>query len=174
MASNENDKHRQLREIQLDHIRNYHSKTTDAHIGFGRWLLAVLVTVNGGTLVAITQAGDLSVPLLLSAGSWLGWGLVLPIIAGFFGWLNWHYMEASYAEYIIDPSWVKSPERMPKALKYQQEIRATVRIAVVLTIASIMCLAVASCKAHQVLASSIKPKLCEKTDLMTTQSIAAR
>jgi hypothetical protein len=63
-----------------------HARETQA--AYGRWLLASLLAVHTGAILAITQAGTLSYRLFAASGQYLVWGIVVTLIAGGLTWIN--------------------------------------------------------------------------------------
>lgn len=63
-----------------------HARETQA--AYGRWLLASLLAVHTGAILAITQAGTMSYQLFAASGHYLVWGIVVTLVAGGMTWIN--------------------------------------------------------------------------------------
>jgi uncharacterized membrane protein YjgN (DUF898 family) len=55
---------------------------------YGKWVVASLVAIHGGSLLAIGQFGDSREKLVAQCGALLFWGLAAAVIAGAVAWLN--------------------------------------------------------------------------------------
>lgn len=55
---------------------------------YGRWILASLLAVHAGGLLAITQSGAVAATLFAACGAFLLWGLVCALVCGGLAWIN--------------------------------------------------------------------------------------
>ena len=55
---------------------------------YGKWVLASLLAVHGGSLLAISQADSARDRLFAECGGLLIWGLFAAVLAGGLGWIN--------------------------------------------------------------------------------------
>lgn len=66
---------------------------------YGRWVVASLLAVHGGSLIAIAQSGDASKALFSASGAYILWGIVAALVSGGLAWINftaamWFYAAA--------------------------------------------------------------------------------
>lgn len=78
-----------------------HATATGYRIDLAKWLLASLLVVNGGSLIALLNSPD-RVVLVPQAGPWFAIGVGASIGAGFLAWLN-ASLNADVFEDLIDP-----------------------------------------------------------------------
>jgi hypothetical protein len=65
-------------------VRGQHDKILEYQFGIARWLMASLLLINGGGLVAIMDApGD-----MWAAARWFAAGVILAITSGTLSWVN--------------------------------------------------------------------------------------
>ena len=69
---------------------------------YGKWLLASLLAVHGGSLLAISQAGDAKTELYRACGPLLIYGLAVTLIAGGLAWINFTAVANLYGSALID------------------------------------------------------------------------
>jgi len=55
---------------------------------YGRWILASLLAVHAGGLLAISQSGVAAAKLFAACGAFLLWGLVSALCCGGLAWIN--------------------------------------------------------------------------------------
>ncbi|MEX3008376.1 hypothetical protein [Hoeflea sp. TYP-13] len=91
------------------HKRNL---ATDGHVGYARWLLAALLAVNGGALVAISQLGEISGEAFKAGGFWFLAGLMSAIASGFCSWINLQLLAAGFDRW-INPEMLFDPSKQP-------------------------------------------------------------
>lgn len=97
MAEKTEEQWQHIARDQLEFFRARRDLSTEAHIGYGKWLIASMLLIHGGALVAISQLGERAGPVFASAGLWFLVGLLLAIAAGFFAWVNFQIAEREYA-----------------------------------------------------------------------------
>lgn len=68
---------------------------------YGRWILASLLAVNGGSLIAVANAGEAARPLFRACGEYLVWGLALALICGGLAWINFSCAMTLYGEAML-------------------------------------------------------------------------
>lgn len=71
--------------------------TYDKQYDYGKWVLASLLAVHAGSIVAITQAGEATQRLFKACGPWLIYGIGLTLVAGGFAWRNFTVATACYS-----------------------------------------------------------------------------
>jgi hypothetical protein len=64
---------------------------------YGKWLLASLLAVHAGSLLAISQAGDARTALYQACGPLLIYGLAVTLVAGGLAWINFSAVANVYA-----------------------------------------------------------------------------
>lgn len=69
---------------------------------YGKWLLASLLAVPAGSLLAISQAGAARAPLYHSCGPLLIYGVATTLIAGGLAWINFTIVANVYAGFLKD------------------------------------------------------------------------
>ena len=67
-------------------------------VQYGKWVLASLLAVQAGALLAITHTGSLAPSLFLAAGRYLIWGVVATLFAGGLAWINFTIATVVYAQ----------------------------------------------------------------------------
>lgn len=90
--------------------------TTEKQYEYGKWVLASLLTVHAGSLLAISQAGDSTKRLYQACGPLLIYGVGLALIAGGLAWINYTAAAGVYGrtvkslrddEVFVVPGWVR-------------------------------------------------------------------
>ena len=69
---------------------------------YGKWLLASLLTVHAGSLLAISQAGDAAKRLYQACGPLLIYGVAITLIAGGLAWINFSVVARAYGTLMIE------------------------------------------------------------------------
>ncbi|NML73089.1 hypothetical protein HHL25_03010 [Rhizobium sp. S-51] len=69
---------------------------------YGKWLLASLLTVHAGSLLAISQAGDAAKRLYQACGPLLIYGVAITLIAGGLAWINFSVVARAYATSMVE------------------------------------------------------------------------
>jgi hypothetical protein len=71
---------------------------------YGRWILASLLAVHAGALLAITQSGDAAGALFVASGRYLLCGLSIALFCGGLAWINFtasmRFYSAAFGSYI--------------------------------------------------------------------------
>ena len=120
--------------------------STSAHIGYGKWLLATLVAVHGGAIVAISNFGSNAGQILLVAGWYFLAGLMLAILSAFCAWLNFQFAEHAYAE-MAQAGMIYDKDDWPaETIPHETKITATLWLAAGLGIVSWLLIAVGTIK----------------------------
>jgi len=70
-------------------FKELHSAASEKQYSYGKWVLASLLTVHAGSLLAISQAGDATKALYRVCGPLLIYGVGITLIAGGLAWLNY-------------------------------------------------------------------------------------
>lgn len=84
--------------------------SAERQYSYGKWVLASLLTVHGGSLLAISQAGEATVRLYQACGPLLIYGLAVTLIAGGLAWINFSFATNVYAHAIKDLLEGRSPD----------------------------------------------------------------
>lgn len=69
---------------------------------YGKWVLASLLAVHAGSLVAISQAGEKAGALYVASGPTLIVGIAITLTAGGMAWLNFSLAMHFYAKCLIN------------------------------------------------------------------------
>ena len=106
------------------------------NVEYGKWLIATMVAVHGGALYALNtlRSAAPGLPsdrhsLLLEAASWHVAGIVLVLIAGFMGWLNFGYAAQHYDRW-AEPGMMRRTDMWPKNSGTRDPIGATYVLAI--------------------------------------------
>lgn len=76
-----------------------HDKVLEYQLGLGRWIMASLLLVNGGALVALLNVGD-RYALALAGGHWFVVGVVAALLSGTFAWINCNLITIAADEFL--------------------------------------------------------------------------
>lgn len=68
---------------------------------YGKWLLASLLAVHLGSLLVISQSGDLAPRLFQASGESLIYGVSAALMCGALGWLNFTFVAYAQAQTVI-------------------------------------------------------------------------
>jgi hypothetical protein len=101
---------------------------------YGKWLLASLLAVHGGSLIAISQAGDVRAQLYEASGPSLIYGLAAALIAGGMGWFNFTFASQVYDTRI---GALKDGLPLPQTPKMILAVTVTMWAAVILAVTSL-------------------------------------
>lgn len=116
--------------------------TLGYQLDLGKWMLASLLVVNGGALVAIANADEVAARLFAAGGSWFVGGMVAALTSGFFAWAN-AAVAADVYDDISNPWALVSRSNWPAvSQKASHAITATTIISVVAGIVSVACFAI--------------------------------
>jgi hypothetical protein len=115
---------------------------------YGKWLLASLLAVHGGSLLAISQAGDAKVKLYQACGPLLIYGLAVTLVAGGLTWINFTAVANVYGHALKDLRFGLEPN--PTPLK-RFIVGLTFWVTPAVAIASLTLFVVAAVKAANVL-----------------------
>lgn len=148
MNETEQNPRRISHELEYETFRAKSLAMDERQFLYGKWVLTSCITLNGGSLVAITQAGDKASSLYQASGLYLIIGLALAVIAGAIAWINfsiasviWQSASTSYAR--------NTAYEMGKGSKWAMIV--TLYIAALLGLASIGMFSVAACKSISIL-----------------------
>lgn len=92
--------------------------TLGKQFDYGKWLLASLLAVHGGSLIAISEAGDAKGKLYHACGPLLIYGLAVTLVAGGLTWINFTAVANVYGNGLID----FRLGREPNPLRYKKII----------------------------------------------------
>lgn len=115
----------------FDHFKDMRKENLRGNVEYGRWLVATMVAVHGGALYALNVIRGTSPTLspdklafLIEAASWHITGIVLIMIAGFMGWLNFGFAAALYDRW-ANPEMLNRLDRWPRNEDKTDPIAAT-------------------------------------------------
>lgn len=98
------------------------------HLGLAKWLIATLVAVHGGALIATSQLGDKAGPVFAASGIWFLSGLMIAVATGFCAWLNFQFSSLAYRDW-ADPKMMQDPKFWPTGTPYRGRIESTLWLA---------------------------------------------
>ncbi|AZO38649.1 MAG: hypothetical protein EOS81_10560 [Mesorhizobium sp.] len=120
---------RQMGELRAASQRN--------HVDYGRWLIASLLAVHGGSIYAISglwngnhKLSPAAMPDLMAGVGWNLFGIGFILVAAFLAWLNFQFAEQSYFRW-SDPAMLYRSDRWPKPEERTDPITATLFLAAV-------------------------------------------
>jgi len=73
--------------------------TQDKQHEYGKWVLASLLAVHAGSILAISQAGEAASRLFKASGPWLIYGIGITLVAGGLAWINYTFGALAYRDY---------------------------------------------------------------------------
>ena len=97
--------------------------TAERQFQYGKWVLASLLTVHAGSLLAISQAGSKTGALYAACGPLLIYGVGISLIAGGMAWFNFTVAMNVYALILVHI-------RENKEYKVSRKVRVTMGITV--------------------------------------------
>lgn len=137
-----------VQQQKVEMFKDLALRAYDSQVGYGRWVLASLVTIQGGSLVLISQADKLSTPLFVACGPALLLGLATTVVTGGLGWVNFTVAANGYVR-----GWMilqqGGPYQASRALRWSA--RLSMGIAVFSALVSISSFAYASYRALEVI-----------------------
>lgn len=105
-----------------------------AQIDYGKWLIASLLLVHGGSIFAIAQLGKDGVQLFLASGPWFVAGIMFALLAGMFTWFNFNFAINAYNQ-----GWVAVVNRSdprPAIEPFIKKARRTMQLAIAFALLS--------------------------------------
>lgn len=72
----------------------------EKQFSYGQWVLASLLAVHAGSLLAISQAGEATKALYQACGPFLIYGVGITLVAGGMAWLNYTVAMVVYANLV--------------------------------------------------------------------------
>lgn len=101
-------------------IRRYQDFARQGHVEYGKWLIASLLAVHGGSIYALnslrTAVRPDQIPGLITSASWHLGGIFLILLSGFFAWLNFQFAEIQFANW-AKPLMIFKTDEWPQAVK---------------------------------------------------------
>lgn len=101
------------------------------HVDYGRWLIASLLAVHGGSIYAISgiwngnhKLPPAAAPDLMAGVGWNLFGIGFILVAAFLAWLNFQFAEHSYFRW-SDPAMLYRTDRWPKREERTDPVTAT-------------------------------------------------
>ncbi|CDX22153.1 conserved membrane hypothetical protein [Mesorhizobium plurifarium] len=114
---------RQMGELRAASQRN--------HVDYGRWLIASLLAVHGGSIYAISglwngthKLPPDAMPDLMAGVGWNLFGIGFILVAAFLAWLNFQFAERLYDRW-SDPAILYRTDRWPAGNQRTDPVTAT-------------------------------------------------
>ncbi|MER8913743.1 hypothetical protein NKI32_07875 [Mesorhizobium sp. M0761] len=122
--------------------------TMERQFDYGKWVLASLLAVHAGSLLAISQAGSATAKLYQACGPLLIYGVATTLVAGGLAWVNFSVAAVIYAGFLKDIREGREP-----ALTGSKSIvaRLTFLVTPIVAIASLVLFLVAAVRAANVI-----------------------
>jgi hypothetical protein len=79
-------------------LKDMTAKAYDSQVGYGRWVLATLITLHGGSLFLISQSGPQASSLLKACALPLIIGLFTTVLTGALAWINYTLATSIYTD----------------------------------------------------------------------------
>jgi hypothetical protein len=134
---------------RLDLLKDLTSKAYLCQVDYGRWVLASLITVHGGAIFAIIQNDDkLPKDLMAACVPPLVLGLLMAILTGALAWINYTIAARGYARMLL--SFLNGQPKNPSGW-VQWAANLTMGLAILTTVASMVCFGVAARLGYTVL-----------------------
>nr|WP_156939238.1 hypothetical protein [Mesorhizobium sp. LSJC277A00] len=115
------------------------------HVDYGRWLIASLLAVHGGSLYAISglwngsrKLADTAMPALVAGAGWNLFGIGFILIAAFLAWLNFQFAERQYFKW-GDPAILYRSDYWPKGDERTDPVTATLFLSAAFGLTSFGC-----------------------------------
>ncbi|MQW88563.1 hypothetical protein [Sinorhizobium saheli] len=89
-------------EIRFQFYKDVYLAAVDRQFQYGKWVLASLLAVHAGSLVAISQAGLKTAALYAACGPLLIYGVGTTLVAGGLAWINFSTAMHVYAQHLKD------------------------------------------------------------------------
>ncbi|WP_139315126.1 hypothetical protein [Mongoliimonas terrestris] len=86
-----NNDERYVREKLVERYIRLKDASTEAQVGWGRWLVGSLILVHGGALVALSQGERVTTAMMKDGGICFAVGIVLALASGFAAWMNFTF-----------------------------------------------------------------------------------
>ena len=118
------------------------------HVEYGKWLIASLLALHGGSIYVISTLADKGQPFaakaLIEPATWNMAGIVSILLAGCMAWLNFQIAEVHYDRW-SDPAMLYRQDKWPglKESKYDP-VTATLLLAAAAGLMSIWCFIVSA------------------------------
>lgn len=122
--------------------------TFDKQFDYGKWVLASLLAVHAGSILAISQAGEARAHLFKACGPYLIWGIAVTLVAGGFAWINFTCALWGYNRYHFS---LREGNGLPRLRAVEWAVNLTLWAAPIVTIVSLVLFFIAAWKALQVL-----------------------
>jgi hypothetical protein len=115
---------------------------------YGKWVLASLLAVHAGSLIAIAQAGDKKSLLYQACGEQLIYGLSTALVAGGFAWVNFTVASNVYGHRVFA---LRKGEEPKEAAWKTRVVNGTMYLAVFAAIGSLVLFLIAATRVTEVL-----------------------
>lgn len=90
-------------------MKEIYFATAERQFSYGKWLLASLLTVHAGSLLAISQAGEKTAKLYQACGPLLIYGVASTLICGGLAWINFSVAANVYVKAMNDLRHAQEP-----------------------------------------------------------------
>lgn len=96
----EQERYRQHAREVYERMKDLRSDSRRYHVEYGKWLIASLLALHGGTIYIISTLADkqhvFAARALIEPATWNMAGIVFILIAGCMAWLNFQFAEQLY------------------------------------------------------------------------------
>ncbi|NTG46166.1 hypothetical protein G6M04_02185 [Agrobacterium rhizogenes] len=134
---------------RLELLKELKSKAYLCQVDYDWWVLASLITVHGGVIFAIIQNDDkLPKDLMAACVPPLVGGLLMAILTGALAWLNYTIAARGYVKVLL--SFLNGQPRNPSRW-VQWAANLTMGLAILTTVASMVCFGIAARSGYAVL-----------------------
>lgn len=101
-------------------LKHYRENARQGHVEYGKWLIASLLAVHGGSIYALNSLRAAvrtdQIGGLITCATWHLTGIFLILLSGFFAWLNFQFAEIQFANW-AKPIMVFRTDEWPQAIK---------------------------------------------------------
>jgi len=106
------DKIFEARKLRYEQLQQNRRSANELQGQYGRWLIASLLLVHGGSILLLAQSPDMIKTVLPAVFWWHIAGLVLALACGFTTWANWSYHIVLYDN--VSPAMIYDDNEWPK------------------------------------------------------------
>src|SRR5690606_21541635 len=86
-------------DVHRDYFTEQSRRTRDIAADYGKWMIASLLLVNGGAIIALLRASLLKLIQVKVAGIAFTSRIALSILCGLATWINWYLLNSFYEKY---------------------------------------------------------------------------
>ncbi len=129
----------EARKLRYEQLQENRRAASQLQGEYGRWLVASLLLVHGGSILLLAQSQEMVRLVLPSVFWWHVAGLLLALTSGFLAWMNWGYHMILYDK--VQPDMIYDDNSWPR---FDQDvlgrIGSTFRASIAFGIASALCI----------------------------------